>query len=167
MDFHTPTEDLDVSLKQEEIPPQQEEEENTLDVLESLKPTEEPREPTQPDERTKEELQTETESELADQIRKEDLPPEESSHVQQQTIASPEVVEDAAELEPVSRTEKFLETLRNEKEEPPKKSELFEQEKTVISELPEEKVVEVTGEESFKGETEAFQDPCQVLSNSR
>lgn len=166
MDFHTPTEDLDVSLKQEEIPPQQEEE-NTSDVLESLKPTEEPQEPTQPDQSTKEELQTETESELADQIRKEDPPPEECLHVQQQTIASPEVVEDAAELEPVSCTEKFPETLRNEKEEPPKKTELFEQEKTVISEPLEEKVVEVTGEESFKGETGAFQDPGQVLPNSR
>lgn len=163
-----------MSLKQEEISPQQEAVETTSDLLETLKPTEELAEPPQPNQSTKGELQTErNEFELTGQIKKDYLPPEELSDVQQQTIASFKVVEDATELKPLNGTEKILEAPTHEKQEPPKTAELFGLEKTVTIELPEEKIVEVTAEESVKvlpeetTATEAFQDLGQVLPNSR
>lgn len=172
MDFHTPTEEVDVSVKQEEIPPLKED--TTSYILESVKSTEELPEPTQPNQSTKGGLQAVTsEFELTDQIRKEDLPPEECSGVPHQTITSSEVAEDATELESANSTGKFQEALKYEKQEPPKTTELSEPEKTVISEPSEKKVVEVTGEEPFKVVaeetivTETFQEPDQVLPHSR
>lgn len=171
MDFHTPTEEV---VEQEEIPRQHEAVETTSDLPDTLKPAEELPEPPQPNQSTKAELQTErNELELTGQIKKDYLPPEEWSDVQQHTITSPKVVEDATELKPLDGTEKVLEALAHEKQEPPKTTELFDLEKTVTIEVPEEKVVEVNSEESFKVRpeettvTEAFQDPGQVLSNSR
>lgn len=154
-----------MSLIQEEIPPQQDVVE-TSDFLESLKSTEELPEATQPNQSTKGELQIESNDfELTHKIKKEDLPPGEHSDVQQQTIASSEVVKDITELEPANSTETFPEVHKNEKQDPPKTTELLEPEKSVISEPPE--VVEVTGEQSLKFVTEAFQDPNQVLPDSR
>lgn len=154
-----------MSLIQEEIPPQQEVVE-TSDLLESLKSTEELPEPTQPNQSTTGELQIESNDfEQTDKIKKEDLPPGKHSDVQQQTIVSSEVVKDITELEPANSTERFLELHKDEKQEPPKTAELLEPEKVVISEPPE--VVEVTGEQSLKFVTEAFQDSSQVFPDSR
>lgn len=163
-----------MSLQQEEIPPQHKEVETTSDLLETLKPTEELPEPPQSNQCTKGELQTERkEFELTGRIKIDYLPPEERSDVQQHTIASSEVVEVATEPTPLNGTEKILEAVAHEKQEPPQTTELFDLEKTVTIELPKEKVVEVTAEESFKvlpeetTVTEAFQDPGQVLPKSR
>lgn len=168
-----------MSLKQEEIPPQQEAVEKTSDLLETLKPTGDLPEPPQPNQSAKGELQTErNEFELTGRIKNDCLPPVERSDVQQHTIASSKLVEDAPELKPVNGTEKILEPLTHEN--PPKTTELFDLEKTVTIELPEEKVAEVTAEESVNlteesvkvlpeetAVTEAFQDPGQVLPKSR
>ncbi|CAG09498.1 unnamed protein product [Tetraodon nigroviridis] len=172
LDFHTPTEEVDVSPKQEEIPPQHKAVEKISDLLQPLKPTEELPEPPQPNQSTNK-LQTErNESGLTGWIKTSYLPAEEQSE-EQHTIASSNVVEDAPELKPLSDREKNLEALAHEKQEPPKTIELFDLEKTVIIELPEEKVVDTTAEESFKvlpeetTGTEAYQDPSQVLPSSR
>lgn len=163
-----------MSLQQEEIPPQHKEVETTSDPLETLKPTEELPEPPQPNQSTKAELPTERkEFELTSRIKIDYLPPEERSDVQQPTIASSEVVEVATEPKALNSTEKILEALAHEKQEPPQTTELFDLEETVTIELPKEKVVEVTAEEAFKvlpeetTVTEAFQDPGQVLPKSR
>lgn len=161
-----------MSPKQEEIPPQHKAVEKISDLLQPLKPTEELPEPPQPNQSTNK-VQTErNESGLTGWIKTSYLPAEEQSE-EQHTIASSNVVEDAPELKPLSDREKNLEALAHEKQEPPKTIELFDLEKTVIIELPEEKVVDTTAEESFKvlpeetTGTEAYQDPSQVLPSSR
>lgn len=156
--------------KQEEIPEQQEAVETTSDPK-TLKPTEKLPEPVQLNKSTKVKLQTErNEFELTGRITKDHLPPEERLDAQQRAIASSKAVGDAAELKPPSGTEKILEARAHEKQEPLKTTELFDLEKTVTIELPEEKE---ESEESFRllpEETtlaEAFQEPGPVLPNSR
>lgn len=149
-------------LVQEEIPPQPEVVEPSA-LRESLKSTELP-EPTQPDQSTKGELQTESdEAKLTDHIQKEDLPPREPSEVQPQTITSSQVVEDSAEPEPANSTPEVLDAHKDEKPEPPGTREP----ETVITEAPEGNVVKATGEQSLKFGTEAFPDPSQGLLDSR
>lgn len=175
LDFHSPTEEVVVSPKHEEIPSQHDAAEKISDVLETLKPTEQLPELPQPNQGTKGELQTErNESELTGWIKNDYLPAEGRSDVQQHTTATSKVVEDAPELKPpLTDRENILEALAHEKQEPPKTRELFDLEKTVTIELPEEKVVDATAEEPFKvlpEETtvsEAYQDPSQVLPSSR
>lgn len=146
-------------LVQEETPPQPEVVEPSA-LRESLKSTELP-EPTQPSQSTKEEPHTE--SEITDQIKKEDLPPRERSDVPPQTIAWSQVVEDAPEPEPANSTPELLDAHKGEKPEPPSTREP----EPLITEAPEGKVVEARGEQSLEFGTQAFPDPSQVPPDSR
>lgn len=188
LEFLTPTEELAVPLRQEEIPSPERASEKTaeipllnlvkkpVDLPESLKFTAEFPESTQQTvghteatQTAKVELPKETNKvELSDPIKKEEHSPEKLPEPKIEPVTSSEVVEEAAELiEPTQSTEKFPEPpittkTTTDPQEPQK----------LISELPEQKPVESPPEVALNvpaeeaAVTETVQDPAKELQDS-
>lgn len=171
LEFLTPTEELAVPLRQEEIPSPERASEKTaeipllnllkkpVDLPESLKFTAEFPESTQTAK-----VERTNKVELSDPIKKEEKLPEPKI----EPVTSSEVVEEAAELVgPTQSTEQFPE--------PPitaKTTTDPQEPKKLISELPEQKPVESPPEEALNvpaeetAVTETVQDPAKELQDS-
>ncbi|XP_030297940.1 transforming acidic coiled-coil-containing protein 2 isoform X11 [Sparus aurata] len=188
LEFLTPTEELAAPLRQEEIPPPEQEAEKAkeipplnllkkpVDLPEPLKTTADLPEPAQqrlehiePTQSTKVELLEEaTKVELSEPTKEEEEPPEEHPEPKRELLPSPEIAQ-----EPAQSTEKLPELPKNEEPEPAKTTrEPVEAEKKPISELPGEKPVEIPPEEPFQvpaaesAGTETVQDPAEELQES-
>lgn len=188
LEFLTPTEDIAVPVKQEEIQLKQQTEEKTSDippVIVVKKPVDLPvsfkekPEPTQqpeyPESTQSTQVVIEEEAnklQLSDQIKKEQQPTEEFSDPKQQTVASSEVLDGSSEPELRKSIEKLPEATGYEKQDPIKKTALLEAEATLIIELLEEKTVQGQLEGPFdllaedSAVTETVQHPGEELPGS-